>query len=550
MRRFRSLAYVIFALVVIAALGALGAAAMMASIISYHSPLHSNPPAPGDPLGLPLSRKVVIVMVDGLRLDTSLRISLMPFMNDLRSQGAFAEMHSRPPSFSQPGYATILTGAWPDINDSPPINLVFASIPAFTQDDLFSAAHRSGLTTAISASNWFEKFLHPETLNATYFTSKDDAAADADVMQAAGPMLKGGYSLVLIHLDQVDYAGHHLGGPLSPAGDAAAKKVDDYLGEIASHLDFKQDTLIVLSDHGHIDPGGHGGPEPVTLIEPFVMVGANIKPGKYEGIQQVDAAPTVATLLGINLPASAEGGPLTAMLDLPAETLSKALSAGLAQKQSLYLAYTSAIGAHPISFPISNEPAQYIRLLEAARSARLSTERIWRAAVAAVVGVLPAVILVVRKVKKIFWTAMGAVLYALIFNFRYAILDGHTYSLSWLESASSFLIYMAVTSAIALIIAWVVIMARQQAFQQSPRRAAQTSLALIHMTVYILALPVLVNFAVNGLLTTWTLPEFYTIFIALLSFIQILLVVVFGLLLTGVIALITRLMPHSRYSAV
>jgi len=60
-------------------------------------------------------------------------------------------MHSRPPSYSQPGYSTLLVGAWPDLNDGPAFNLEYEDIPTFTQDDLFTAAHRAGLKTAISA---------------------------------------------------------------------------------------------------------------------------------------------------------------------------------------------------------------------------------------------------------------------------------------------------------------------------------------------------------------------------------------------------------------
>jgi len=51
--------------------------------------------------------------------------------------------------------------------------------------------------------------------------------------------------LVLIHLDQVDHAGHHEGGPNSPAWDEAAARVDSMIGQIAGELDFSQDTLVV-----------------------------------------------------------------------------------------------------------------------------------------------------------------------------------------------------------------------------------------------------------------------------------------------------------------
>ncbi len=179
---------------------------MINSLYAYRSPLHSTPPAPGAPLGEPLTRKVVLVVIDGLREDTSLKTEVMPFLNELRAGGASATMHSRPPSFSDPGYSVLLTGAWPDLSDGPAMNLPYAETPTFTQDDLFSAVHRAGLRTAISAYNWFEKLIPQDAVDASYYTAGDDAAADREVMAAVPPMLEGDYALVFIHIDQVDYA--------------------------------------------------------------------------------------------------------------------------------------------------------------------------------------------------------------------------------------------------------------------------------------------------------------------------------------------------------
>ena len=83
-------------------------------------------------------------------------------------------------------------------------------------------------------------------------------------------------------------------------------------------------------------------------------------------------------------------------------------------------------------------------------------------------------------------------------------------------------------------------MLRVHAFQAGPRKAAETSLGFVFFTIYLLALPILVSFAVNGTLVTWTLPEFYTSYIALLSLIQWIFVAVLGLLLAGAAALIAH----------
>jgi len=462
----------------------------------------------------------------------------------LRLQGASAAMHSQPPSFSEPGYTTILTGAWPDINDGPPINLDYGYIPVFTQDDIFSAAHRAGLRTAIFGYYWFEKLVPQAAVDSSFYTPGDGAEADQDVMEAALPELSGDHQLVLIHLDQVDFAGHHQGGPLSLNWDAAARNSDGYLREIVARLDLEQDTIIVLSDHGQIDRGGHGGPDPITLLEPFMMVGAGVRPGPYPDIQQVDVAPTTAALLGTNLPATAQGHVQSGMLTISSEQSARIRTAELTQKSTLYRTYTAAIKSYPGQQPDPSNLASYIAAMNEARGKKLAGERLWRIPLSILLAISPGVLLVVRKNKKTIWLAIGALIYVLLFNFRYAVLDGRTYSLSSIESATGFITYMVSTTVVAIVISWLVIMARLNAFRSRPRKAAETSLGLMFMTIYLLALPILVSFAWNGLVATWTLPEFYTIFVALLSFVQIMLIVVAGLLLSGSAALIARFMHH------
>ena len=136
------------------------ATGLMDSIYAYRSPLQFSPPQPGDALGQPLTRRVVVVLIDALREDTAMDASVMPHLAELRQQGAWATMHSRPPSYSAPGYTVLFTGAWPELSDGPALNLDYAEIPTWTQDNIFSAAERAGLKTAISAYNWFEKLRH------------------------------------------------------------------------------------------------------------------------------------------------------------------------------------------------------------------------------------------------------------------------------------------------------------------------------------------------------------------------------------------------------
>jgi hypothetical protein len=511
----------------------------MESAYAYRSPLADTAPAPGDPLGNPITHRVVIVLIDALRYDTSIKTGVMPFLNELRTQGAYTTMHSQPPSFSDPAWATILIGAWPDINDSQPLNPPDENnIRPFTQDNIFAAADRAGLKTAVSGFVWFEQMLAGSGVDAGFYTVGEDNAADRAVVDAALPWLDEDYQLILIHLDQVDYAGHHEGGPRNPNWDAAATRADNLLREIAAQLDFERDTLIVLSDHGQIDRGGHGGPEAVALVEPFVLVGTGVQPGKYPDIEMVDVAPTVSALLGLSLPASNEGHALTEMLVLTPEAETSIQAEDIALKSALLKAYETAIGSRSATQPTADEPASYVTAMDEARLSRLGRERVWRNVFATFLAFTPAYWLYLRKDKKILWLAGGALIYLLVFNFRYAILDGRTYSLSSVESPGWLISYVAITGAIALLAGWLMAMFGRGAFRQGARHAAGISLGYVWFTIYLLALPVLFSSALNGVVVTWTLPELYSMYLALLSIIQWIIVAALGLVLTGLAALI------------
>jgi hypothetical protein len=473
---------------------------------------------------------------------------VMPFLNELRSRGASATIHSRPPSYSEPGYSTLFTGAWPDLSDGPTINLDYAEIPTWTQDDLVSAVHRVGLKTAVSGYYWFEKLIPQVAVDASYYTPGEDATADRAVVDAALPWLKADdQQFVLTHIDQVDYAGHHEGGPVDPHWDAAARRADDLLAEIAGTLDLSKDTLFVASDHGQIDRGGHGGQDPITLVEPWVLAGAGVKPGSYGDVQQVDVAPTLAALLGANIPASAQGRTRTEMLALTPEQTATIERATALQQATLAQNYAQAIGNPVIVQPGGDAVTTAQAAMAAARAARLRSERWPRVILALVLALAPAVLLFLRRGRIVAWLLAGAVLAVALFHLRYTVLAGRTYSLSSVTSSGDLISFVAVTGLLAFVVSWLAIAIPLRTFRGGPGRAASLTIALALVTVYLLSLPVLWSYAINGLFVTWALPDFGSLFLAMISGIQVLAVAAGGLILCGLAALIAW--PISRRGA-
>ena len=515
------------------------ATGLMDSVFAYRSPLHDAPPQAGEPLlprGVqPATRRVVFVLIDGLRLDTALDPQVTPFLAQLRQQGAWASMHSQPPSYSAPGYSVLFTGAWPDVSDGPAVNPEYEDIPVWTQDNLFSAAHRAGLKTAIAGYYYFARLVPQAAVEASFYTPGSDRQADDQVMAAALPWLRrpGDYQLVLVHLDQVDEAGHREGGPRDPRWNAAALRADGLLSQVVAELDLSQDTLLVASDHGHIDRGGHGGHEPVTLLEPFLLVGAGVLPGKYADVDMVDIAPTLAALLGVNLPASSQGRVRVEMLNLPLE-VTEVLPQALQAQQELLQAYlVAAIGQAAAPAPGDDVVGAYQAALQSARQAGLNSERLPRFLIAALAAILPLAWFWLQRRKEIAWFLGGALVYLALFNLRYAVLDGRAYSLSSIISPDDLILFCAITAALAFLVSWLLFAVLRGIFRQPAGEASLWTLDMSLAAIYLLALPVLWSFALNGVVVTWTLPDFASMYLGFLSLLQILVVAAVGLLLSA-----------------
>jgi hypothetical protein len=520
---------------------------MMGSIYAYRSPLHDNPPRPGEVVGEPLSERVVFVLIDALRLDTAYDAQIMPYLNELRQQGAWAEMHSREPSYSATGYSVILTGAWPELSDGPVFNLEMEDIPAWTQDNLFSAARRAGLRTAVSGYEWFEKLIPTEAVTTGYYTPGEDKIADREVVDAALPWLAGGeYELVLIHLDQVDYAGHHEGGAADPNWDAAAQRSDDLLREITAQLDLSRDTLFICSDHGQVDAGGHGGGEAVVLREPFVLVGAGVRSGEYGPVEMVDIAPTLAVILGLNIPASTQGQARTEMLEMTPEALAVVEAAQAQQQGELAVAYVVAIGS---SLPVVDEGTivfEAQQKMEDARQEQVNAQRLPRLLFAGVLALIPLAVFGWRWKKGAGWLVIGAVVYHLIFNLWYAVVNGKGYTFSYVIGPTELVVAGLLTALLAFGVGWLVAALGAHIFQQGRRKAAEFSFALALVVLYTLALPILLSYAWDGLYAGRFLPDFTRSFIALLSMVQGLAVGVWALVFAGLAAGIAALRGRKR----
>ncbi|MGN6106704.1 MAG: alkaline phosphatase family protein [Kofleriaceae bacterium] len=344
------------ALLVLGAIGALQAgragASFMFDLELVHPPLVRAAPML-DPAPTPrLARRVYLVIVDGLRLDRSYEL---PYFDELRRRGADTEASSHYPTWSVPNYVSILAGVPPSASG---VRTNYHTTPV-TLDTLMDRARAAGLRVATATDyallprlflrsrnelplGWLGDPLDPydrDDEDREYFEAMEDPVPHAGVhnpatelaspfddaryapwpggfREAATAVLGDDADLVVLLIGAPDVIGHARGAA-DPAYRAAAAATDHVLSRVLSRVDLEQDAIVITSDHGHTNSGGHGGTEPEVMTVPLIAAGAGIRPGSTAlDAGLIDIAPTISALLGISAPGHGLGRTLTELLAL------------------------------------------------------------------------------------------------------------------------------------------------------------------------------------------------------------------------------------------
>ena len=278
-------------------------------------------PAPTD---APMPRRVAILSIDGLRPD-ALQQTPSPNIRGLMERGAYSlTAQTIIPSVTLPSHTSMLTGYRPeghkvDWNDYLPERGALATVPT-----LFDLAHRAGLRTVMVAGK--EKFKHldvPGTLDVFVYAP----AGDNDVTENALAQIAAGFDLLFVHLPTVDQVGHTAGW-MSEQYLSQVTHADEDVGRLLSALP-GDTTIIVTADHGgHGIVHGSDIPEDMTI--PWIIAGPGVRAG-YELQQPVvtmDTAATAAYVLGLSLPADADGKPVLEAFTAPSQTTTRLLFTG------------------------------------------------------------------------------------------------------------------------------------------------------------------------------------------------------------------------------
>ncbi|MFO0553275.1 MAG: alkaline phosphatase family protein [Polyangiaceae bacterium] len=239
--------------------------------------------------------------------------------DELRARGTLRPMRSHFPTYTAPNITAMFTGQTP--RDSG-IKLNAGSYPPGPRDSALRAAWDAGVYVQVRSRllDDFQVLTHPPE-QASVIGGRVAPIADLAWSQLGlEPTLPVGRSgtLTVIHFGEVDEVAHDHGVASAQYDDAverAARFVERFVDGARAG-----DEVFAVSDHGHVQRGGHGGDEPVSSHAFFMAWGSNIRAGaSLEERPLCDVASTITVALGAPTPSTNLCAPMLDTFDLEPE---------------------------------------------------------------------------------------------------------------------------------------------------------------------------------------------------------------------------------------
>jgi hypothetical protein len=268
-------------------------------------------PVVEEPVTPPLARRVVIVFLE----------AGLPALEEAAAQGVRRPLAVEFPSFTYPAVISFNTGV-PPLYSGLRVNHEEPSAGYRALPTLLEEARRAGIETRISSDTWplFHDLLDPER-RSPELKLEDLLARDPEIP-----------ALDWIYFRRIDQMGHRYGGRAAKYRQAA-EAGDRVVARVLTAVDLSKDAVLIISDHGHLPRGGHGGGEPEIRRSLFIGLGAGIQRlGPLELRSMLDVPPTAAALLGLAPPPLGLGRPMIDLLAQPREAAARARAPAFAAR--------------------------------------------------------------------------------------------------------------------------------------------------------------------------------------------------------------------------
>lgn len=274
---------------------------------------------PGEPAPGP---RVIVVGVDGLSVDAIAKAAT-PRIHDLMKRSAWTlTARGVMPTLSSPNWESMIGGAPPEahgITSNGIARRLVEFAPACADSDgsfptIFGVLRRQHPESRIAIFHDWKGFADlvekraPDVLEHV-------GGAEHTVRAAMEYWTRERPTLLFIHIDNVDHAGHEYGWVDKSYYDAVAEadtRVGEVLDTVTREDAWGSTYVLVTSDHGGTRKG-HGKNSLAEIQIPWMLAGPEVAPGRItDVVNTYDTAATLASILDAQPPQCWTGRPVTA----------------------------------------------------------------------------------------------------------------------------------------------------------------------------------------------------------------------------------------------
>ena len=220
-----------------------------------------------------MSRKVLLIGIDGLLIHRAIDSGRAKTLKWLRDQSYFVDTEVELPTVSGPSWSTLLTGKRADVHKVSDNYFVDHNLKD-APDFLTQALKKDNQIKTYAAAGWPPLIdindVGPVIANSGHERFHNDGEklgylkVDGEVFSHAIKTLdQKNVDLGFIYFCEADEAGHRHGTVTGPYFDAI-ERIDGYVERIYESLAKSNEDwlLVIVTDHGHRDEGGHGQDSP------------------------------------------------------------------------------------------------------------------------------------------------------------------------------------------------------------------------------------------------------------------------------------------------
>jgi Type I phosphodiesterase / nucleotide pyrophosphatase len=266
----------------------------------------------GSGAGLAPTDRVRVVLVDGL---AAANTRDLPAWRALCDRGLTLDVDVGFPTVSLPVEVALWTGLTQQQtgivmrSDHPLVPALARGIPAEVPGSRAIAEDHGWIVRSLGFAD-----VRPPADATDVVRDAEPAAWRAVWLARAHDAVASDARLAFVHVLRVDTIGHRV-GRASPAYAATAGEADAIVDALVAAA--PDARWFLLSDHGHLDDGGHGGEERELRRVQACIAGPGVTRGIGGPIHIVDIARALADSLGVTLDPRALGRPLAAALAAP-----------------------------------------------------------------------------------------------------------------------------------------------------------------------------------------------------------------------------------------